>query len=213
MSVRFFLIFVTCIAVAILYSGTPNETILSRSGRELDLSIVGHGYFVVREFDTENVGYTRSGRMSVNSCGQLAIKSDSKDWILEPPIQLPNDWERVAIHQDGCVECLISGTWNAQGQMRLARFTAAPAFSDSLNVSRPNDASGPPSIANPLDVQSTIQQGWIESRRSTWLIVMRNLLIALLASILLNSIVVRGRINAPNKTEPNDATERRSRAF
>lgn len=201
MSIRFFALLAICVAVALLYSGAPGETTVSRSERELDFAIVGHGYFVVSDFNTGNVGYTRAGGMTVNEFGQLVVNAGSKEWCLDPPIQVPSDWERIAVQHDGNVQCLAGGFWSEIGQIQLARFMRTPAFAIALAVNSSTDDSGPPTIGAPFDTQSIIQQGWIEARRSSLAIITRNLLLALLASIVVNTFVVQGGTKSHNSTE------------
>ena len=205
MSIRFWTILVICIALAILYSGMPGETVIRRSGRELDLAIVGHGYFVVSDLETAEVRYTRSGSMIVNEFGQLSTEIGGKEWVLEPPIHLPSDWKRVSVQFDGTVQCLDASTWTDIGQIQLARFMRTPAFENKLDGNVPSSNSGPPFVGDPNDTQSTIQQGWVEVPNSSSWILTRNLLVAILACIILNSFILH--VESAENSAPNQNTQ------
>lgn len=130
-----------------------------RTGRELDVAIVGHGFFSVVDVNTAEVRYTRSGELRIDANGQLATTLGQNTWAIDPPIHLPSDWERVAIQHEGTVQCLAAGTWHAVGQFQLARFVTTPTFGNVLAANAATDVSGPPHIGNPLDDHGVIQQG------------------------------------------------------
>jgi flagellar basal-body rod protein FlgF len=49
---------------------------LNHTKRDLDLSITGNGWFVIRDYNSKNKeGYTRNGRLQVNSDGKLMINN------------------------------------------------------------------------------------------------------------------------------------------
>lgn len=214
MSIRFLALLAISVAVAMLSIGGPNETHLYQSGRELDLSIVGHGYFVVSRFNTTETGFTRSGGMIVNEFGQLVVNDGSQEWLLDPPIHLPGDWEGIAVGRDGRVQCSVAGGWMDIGQIQLARFVRTPAFADALAVNSPTEISGPPTIGGPSDTQSIIQQGWVEMRRSSLVEMARNLLIAFLSSIVLNAFLAYSLSKSSNRqNQALDAEPPVSRLF
>ncbi|MEM8670483.1 MAG: hypothetical protein AAGG48_23355 [Planctomycetota bacterium] len=208
MSIRFVLLLAICVALALLCTGTTGQTTVSRSGRELDFAIVGHGYFVVSDIENAEVRYTRAGGMNVNEFDQLVVSINSQEWLLDPPIQLPSDWQRIAVQHDGEVQCLAAGGyWTDIGQIQFARFSRTPAFENMFDANMATDDSGPPIIGSPSDTQSIIQQSWIEKPRSSSLILARNLLIALFACIVVNALALQRNTITDTSTEPQNARE------
>jgi flagellar basal-body rod protein FlgG len=114
------------------------------TNRCLDVAIEGAGFFQVRLPDGRE-GYTRDGRLNVNSHGRLVTRTG---YVLQPEITLPQDVLDVSIGPDGQVIGRQAGTPNATsifGQINLFRFVcpdgllpdAGGLFGESAAAGRP----------------------------------------------------------------------------
>ncbi|MBL7139354.1 MAG: flagellar hook-basal body complex protein, partial [Planctomycetes bacterium] len=72
---------------------------LENTGRELDLAILGDGFFTVRMPSGEE-RYTRDGSFRVNANGELVTASG---YVVEPGVTIPSDARSVAVGADGTV--------------------------------------------------------------------------------------------------------------
>jgi flagellar basal-body rod protein FlgG len=119
-----------------------------QSGGELDTAIEGNGFFQVRLPDGE-IGYTRSGDWKVNDEGYI---TSDQGFLLEPPINIPDDALQKDITVSGEVTCVRRGNTDSEvlGQIELARFINQQGLiSEGGNIYRQSDASGPPIIGIP----------------------------------------------------------------
>ena len=128
MTTRYFALLAICIAIALLSLPRSSGFILTNTGRELDIAIVGRGNFCLVDHETAERRYTRSGNLVLDLNGQLAVNADNAKWTIDPPIQIPNDWERISVLTDGRVQTLQSGAWTDVGQLQLAIFTPTPTL-------------------------------------------------------------------------------------
>jgi flagellar basal-body rod protein FlgG len=122
---------------------------LEQTGNETDAAIEGNGFFQVRLPDGE-IGYTRNGAFKRNDEGYLTT---SQGYMLDPPINIPDDATYVAISVNGEVTCYRQGKFDeteSLGQIELARFINPAGLSaDGGSVYRQTAASGPPIIGIP----------------------------------------------------------------
>jgi len=121
---------------------------LEQTGNETDAAIQGHGFFQIRLPDGE-IGYTRSGAFKLNDEGYLTTH---QGFLLDPPINVPDDKTSLTISSDGEVTCERKGQSVSEvlGQIELARFiNPAGLTADGGNIYRQSDASGPPIIGLP----------------------------------------------------------------
>ena len=113
------------------------------TGRNLDLSIQGDGFFQVTTSDGAT-RYTRNGQFLVDAEGKLVTSTGA---VLEPPITIPAETRTVNISPDGTVSAFVGEqtTATASGQIQLVRFPN-PAGLSSLggNLLAATDASGTP---------------------------------------------------------------------
>ena len=95
---------------------------LEQTGRPLDISIVGEGFFQVS--DGSNISYTRDGAISINSNGQLVIASADRGRILLPSTTIPADATEINISGDGVISVRVPGQAALQQlqQIQLHRF-------------------------------------------------------------------------------------------
>jgi flagellar basal-body rod protein FlgG len=92
---------------------------LENTGRALDVSIYGDGFFQVT-LPNGDIRYTRDGALQVNVNGQLVTTSG---YALEPAITIPTDATAIDIGKDGTVNVTdASGTQSVVGTMQLVRF-------------------------------------------------------------------------------------------
>lgn len=185
-TIRFLALLTLCCAIAVAWDTPSFSTRIEQTGRELDVAIVGRGYFVVTSPDDHECYYTRSGALTIDETGRLAIPFEGKHWPVSPPISIPNEWTRIAIQPDGQIDSYAHGTWMDIGQLELATFTTTPTFADDLRPNRRSDESGPPLISIPSHTTGTFQQYWLECNSNSQRKLLVRILIALLATITLN---------------------------
>lgn len=104
------------------FTAGPSE----QTGNPLDLKIEGGGMFLVA--DAEGQQYlTRRGRFSLNANRQLCLVDPDAEYILQPPVVIPEPVNKIKITQYGFVEFLnVNGKIveiNENKQVRLALIT------------------------------------------------------------------------------------------
>jgi flagellar basal-body rod protein FlgG len=125
------------VAVTKLFS--PGEYINTKN--ELDLAIVGDGFFKVLLPDGEDA-YTRAGNFNLDSEGRI-VNADG--FLLEPEISIPSDTVDIYVGMDGTVSVLQAGETETTelGTIEIARFVnPAGLRSIGKNLFLPSDASG-----------------------------------------------------------------------
>ncbi len=137
--------------------GVPENT-----GRSLDLSIQGPGFFQITHPDGSTV-YTRDGSFQLSSNGELVTSEGLK---LDPAISIANDAISIGIGSDGTVSVQDStGATQSSGQITLTNFPN-PAGLESMgkNLYRETTASGSPITGTAgQDGMGEIIQGFLES--------------------------------------------------
>ncbi|ENY71409.1 lateral flagellar basal-body rod protein LfgG [Aeromonas diversa CDC 2478-85] len=120
---------------------TPGN--FQNTGQELDIAIVGGGFFGVTMPDGETA-YTRNGQWHRNGEGQL-VNSDGLPMV--PQIEIPENATRIAIGADGTVSATVPGQQDnvELGRMTLTNFSN-PSGLEALggNLYRATGASGEP---------------------------------------------------------------------
>ncbi|WKE66533.1 flagellar basal-body rod protein FlgG [Gallaecimonas kandeliae] len=113
------------------------------TGQDLDLAIVGRGFFQI-ELPSGETAYTRNGQFNRNSEG-LMVNSDGLPLV--PQIQIPENALAVSIGTDGTVTAQIAGDAQPQelGQITTVNFTN-PAGLEAMggNLFKQTAASGQP---------------------------------------------------------------------
>ena len=137
---------------------------LEQTGQELDLAIVGDGFFRVR--DATEVVFTRAGNLTKNAEGQLVIASADKGRLLDPPITIPNDATQIGISADGIVSVRLPGQQELTnlGQIQTARFINPKGLLQlGENLFAESSASGPPLAGNPgIEGRGQLRQRFLE---------------------------------------------------
>jgi hypothetical protein len=209
MTIRYLAILSACIAVALLWNRPFGTTSIDHTGRDLDIAIVGHGYFVVVDVGSSEYRYTRHGSFELDGNGELVTTINGRKWTIAPRFTIPRGSEQIAIHTDGNVQTFEPGLSCSVGRFQLARFTKTPSFSNPLDANLETDDTGPPIVGSPGNEFGLLQQGWRERRASTNVQFITYLLVGLLSSVVINATLVRSRtaLSRGRKTEPLDALE------
>lgn len=95
---------------------------IQRTGNALDVAIEGEGFFVIQT--TSGEAYTRDGRFSIDSQGQLVTRSGDVVMGDGGPITLDPEAGEVAISTTGA----ISQGAEAMGQLRVVAFNTPAAL-------------------------------------------------------------------------------------
>jgi len=135
---------------------------LEETGRELDVSIQGHGFFRVQMPDG-TTAYTRDGALGLDGQRRL-VTPDGRP--LADSVTIPSGAVSISIAGDGQVAAYVGTATAPQqvGTINLATF-ANPAGLKSLggNLYAETVASGAPSVGTPgQNGVGEIQQGYLE---------------------------------------------------
>ena len=92
----------------------------SNTGQELDMAIVGSGFFQVEQLSGE-IAYSRNGQFNLNADGEI-VNGDGLPLV--PNIQVPENTVNITVGTDGIVSALLAGDTNPQeiGQITLVNF-------------------------------------------------------------------------------------------
>ncbi|MBI1191377.1 MAG: flagellar basal-body rod protein FlgG [Tepidisphaera sp.] len=139
------------------------------TGRPLDVSINGNGFFQVSVEDTLGSGglaFTRAGNFTRNSDGELVLAND-QGRRLSPRIQIPAEAQTISIGADGLVSYTVAGQ-SAPVQLdriQLATFINPAGLKQvGENLYVETAASGPPITGDPgTDSRGTLQSGELEA--------------------------------------------------
>jgi hypothetical protein len=102
------------------YSSFPDQQTLVITGGDLDLAIVGRGFFQVDA--NGSISYTRGGALSRHVDGYLLLGPHENLMTLQPPVVMPPNGTDVSISPDGRVSCVVDGLVHEVGQIGLYRF-------------------------------------------------------------------------------------------
>lgn len=142
-----------------------NNGNLIQTGGELDLAIVGDGFFQVQ--DGSQILYTRSGTFTKNSEGQLVMASAERGRLLEPAITIPIDAVEISVSADGIVSVLQQGSQQMTqvGQIETVRFVNPQGLLQrGENLYAASDASGAAQVGAPgLEGRGMLRQGFLEA--------------------------------------------------
>ena len=136
---------------------------IQQTERSLDLAIEGKGFFQIQRPDGQ-IAYSRDGSFQVDDQGQMVT---SGGYLLDPPIEIPEDAESVTIGTDGTVSARMPGQPQEQdlGQIELADFVN-PSGLEAIgeNLFLETAASGAPIIGEPGEgALGQVRQGALES--------------------------------------------------
>ncbi|MGL5949300.1 MAG: lateral flagellar basal-body rod protein LfgG [Aeromonas sp.] len=118
------------------------------TGQELDMAVVGDGFFGVERPDGETA-YTRNGQWHLNSEGSIV---NAEGLPMVPQIAIPDNATGISVGTDGTVTASVPGQQEPVelGQITLTNF-ANPAGLEALggNLYRATGASGEPVEGTP----------------------------------------------------------------
>ena len=114
---------------AVATSRSFSQGNLQQSANNLDIAILGNGFFEVQMPDG-TTGYTRDGSFQVNATGQLVTNNG---YAVNPGITIPADAQSVTIGADGTVSALLPGQATPQsiGQIQIDCGVAWPGSNRS----------------------------------------------------------------------------------
>jgi flagellar basal-body rod protein FlgG len=157
----------TAAGLGVRVAGTQidfSQGALLETGRQLDMALVGDGFFQVR--GNTQTFYTRRGEFTLNPNGDIVLASADKGRLLDPPINIPPDTVEIGISAEGIVTVIQAGSTvqNQVGQIQLARFINPEGlYQAGESLYAVTDASGQPLISNPGDQGlGLIRQGMLE---------------------------------------------------
>ncbi|MGC9329165.1 MAG: flagellar basal-body rod protein FlgG [Candidatus Hinthialibacter sp.] len=139
-----------------------NEGSFTYTENPLDVAVSGRrGFFQVTLADG-TMGYTRNGAFSLDESGNI-VTSDG--FLLDPPIQIPQDATAVNISEEGFVSVIQNNEISELGQITLADFINPSGLSAmGQNLFLETEASGTPIIGTPgQDGLGFLQQGFLEN--------------------------------------------------
>ena len=184
------------VSAVVAFFTTPLFQGAHPSYRELDVAILGRGYFEVTDGETGQTFYTRCGRFHTNSDADLCVGDPADGWILEPRITVPQAHTAISISKTGLVSCRTSGqsAQIAVGHINLTTFANDASLTQvHPGVFAETDASGPPvsGLRPGSGGAGFLMQRWLESagiRSIDWHLLMT---IALLFLVGYQSLEVR----------------------
>jgi len=148
---------------AVATSRSFSQGNLQASGNNLDVAVLGNGFFEVQMPDG-TTGYTRDGSFQVSATGQLVTNNG---YTVQPGITIPATAQSVTIGSDGTVSVMLPGQATPQsvGQIQIANFVN-PAGLDpkGQNIFGETAASGTATSGAPgSNGSGTLRQGFVET--------------------------------------------------
>ena len=148
---------------AVATSRSFSQGNLQQSANNLDVAILGNGFFEVQMPDG-TTGYTRDGSFQVSSTGQLVTNNG---YTVNPGITIPANAQSVTIGSDGTVSVTIPGQATAQsvGQLQVASFVNPAGLEPrGQNIFAETTASGTPNSGTPgNNGLGNLRQGFVET--------------------------------------------------
>ena len=174
--------------VAVTKQFSPGE--YTNTKNELDLAIVGHGFFKILLPSGEDA-FTRAGSFSLDSSGRI-VNPDG--FVLEPEITIPTDTISLSVGMDGTVSVIQAGDTEQTevGTIELSRFINPSGMkSIGKNLYLPSDASGDEISGTPAENGlGYIEQGYLEMSNVSVVDEMVNMITAHRAYELNSKIVI-----------------------
>jgi len=146
---------------------------ITETDRDLDIAIIGEGFFQLTDRQTGDYFYTRLGRFSVDHEGRFAfyveLPRDNPtihylfSYTLEPAIVVPPDTQKILIGDRGYVWSLREPGTPIEiiGLIELATFAHPEGLQQvEENLYRETEASGPATIHAP----GTNGTGWLKTQ-------------------------------------------------
>ncbi|MGX5667896.1 flagellar basal-body rod protein FlgG [Rhizobium daejeonense] len=136
---------------------------ISSTGNDLDVAIVGKGFFMVEGGDGSTL-YTRAGAFNKDANGRL-VTIDG--YGVMPNITIPDDATEITISQDGIVSVRVGTEENLTelGQLQLSNFVNEAGLKPlGDNLFQQTEASGEAVVGVAQDTGfGYVKQGYLES--------------------------------------------------
>jgi hypothetical protein len=169
-SIRTLLLMMLLVGVSLVLCRSGN--LLPRSlytGRALDLSIDGRGYFVIAQDETGEVFYTRGGHFWFDNCRQLRYGEPEQSLYVDPLVA-SSSVGTVVIAADGMVEERQNNgdDWVHIGQLTIAKFDCPEGLAAAATgLYQATDESGSPYLYCAGEQGAgLVNAGWIELGQS-----------------------------------------------
>lgn len=156
-------------AISWNYSPRTSRVVIEKTGRMLDLAIVGEGYFELLSSDG-NVVYSRNGQFTIDQYGMLIHEKTS--FQMQAGVSIPPDQRQIFVTTSG--QFLTSNhdlsEKLAVGQLNLSIFPDEKKLWRLPNGCYTNsDASGQACSYIPgTHPAGHIAQGWLETDTPSW---------------------------------------------
>jgi flagellar basal-body rod protein FlgG len=148
---------------AVATSRTFTQGNLQQSANNLDVAVLGNGFFEVQMPDG-TTAYTRDGAFQVSAAGQLVTHNG---YPVQPGITIPADAQSVTIGADGTVSVTAPGQAAPQvlGQLQIAGFVNPAGLEPKgQNLFAETAASGAPNTGAPgQNGLGSLRQGFVET--------------------------------------------------
>lgn len=149
---------------------------VNRTDEELDVAIVGEGFFSVKDQNGDTL-YTRDGGLKRGPDGVLTT---SQGMTLEPGMTVPQEANSIVVSEGGVITFMKDSEPVGTESLQLSRFNN-PSGLAALggNLFRETTASGPPSVGIPgTESFGTIRQGFLENSNVNIVQEMVNMIVA-----------------------------------
>lgn len=161
-----FFAFVAVVGAVLAYRQLDSRAVVPyRTGRSLDLAILGRGYFQVRDPATGRSKYTRNGHFIIGPQGDLMIGRPVDERLLQPQISIPADWTELTISRNGivAVQQEDNASLTQVAQLQLACFMNDEALrEEEPGLFGETEFSAPAMVATPgSNGAGTLLQGWL----------------------------------------------------
>ena len=149
---------------------------MSKTGEQLDLAIVGQGFFRVQDANGQTL-YTRDGAFKVGPNGAVTTSQGMAVPDFPAP---PANTDKIVIDQNGGVSYMSAQSEVlGRGSIQIARFrNPGGLLAIGGNLYRDTDASGAPTVGNPGEGLGTLQQGYLETSNVNIVEEMVNMILA-----------------------------------
>ena len=150
---------------------------VNRTDEQLDIAIVGEGFFQVKDEATGETLYTRDGSLKKGPTGLLTT---SQGKVLDPPITINELANNIVITENGTISFMQDSTPLGTDNIKLVRFNNPSGLSPlGGNLFRETEASGPAELGDPgVDSFGSVRQGFLENSNVNIVQEMVNMIVA-----------------------------------
>jgi hypothetical protein len=190
-SIRFCLILTACIAAGLWWLGPLTHSTIRQTSRQLDVAIVGPGYFCVHDDSSLESRFTRLGNIQIDKDRKLVITVNEKAYPIHPPITVLSGSEKLEITPDGFVHAATRAGVEIIGRFQFACFRSDSPFSSPWSINSATTRSGNEKPHDPLRGAGSLKQGHLEYSPPEKRSVIGTLTLSLLSGFLLNYWITR----------------------